>query len=68
MKDTQCPKCGYDTEDEYLDWLGMLIDTNIFTISNRKSWFDGEFYRHDWAVNCKCPECGTEFSFDDSDI
>lgn len=34
--------------------------------TNYSSFFDGSYSGYEWDVECKCPECGTEFCFSDA--
>lgn len=64
MNNTCCPKCGRDFLDEYLD---MDFLPPHIKITNYHSWFDGSYSGYEWDVEIKCPNCGTEFSFNDGD-
>ena len=35
-------------------------------LTNYSSFFDGNYSGFEWDVECKCPDCGTEFCFSDS--
>lgn len=65
MSNTCCPKCGREFIDEYDTALEHLPP--YIKLTNFHSWFDGSYSGTDWDVEIKCPDCNTEFSFNDGD-
>lgn len=63
-----CPKCNYDIFSIYENMLSNGKDSEFCKITNYRSEFSLDaFNAHSWYVECKCPKCGEEWGFDDSD-
>ena len=49
-----------DTEfTEAKKWI-KIVDSGLY--------FDGNYSGTEWTVECKCPDCGTEWFFEDSSV
>ena len=63
-----CPECNYDIFPTYYDVLSYGEDSEFCKITDYHSEYSLEAINaHSWYVECKCPKCGKEWGFPDSD-
>lgn len=63
LGETRCPQCGWDSESIVCDESAPMTVTN-----RRPDWEYGYLGGEHWVENWTCPECGTQFSFENSSV
>lgn len=63
----ECPKCGYDIFSEYEELLSndTKESKNVKIVDVHPEYTFEAMNTYGWDVECKCPECGTEWDFSD---
>lgn len=63
IDETRCPKCGWDSTSIACD-----EDAPVEIKNRRPDWELGYCGGEHWDEHWTCPECGTQFSYDNSSV